>query len=165
MWVITGLWVATAAATFGFAFWSDRKTKERLAWEAEHPYPQVEPPRVPESYRYVEREELDQAAHKQIETLHEIAFKKPQTTDLDPAFGDLVIAFVEVVEDGKTVQDCFIGRVLWPRNTYVRALVRFSPKHQAHGVSKRDVIDIPREAIASVVHVTAPALPEPAPQA
>jgi hypothetical protein len=165
MWVITGLWVATAAATFGFAFWSDRKTKERLAWEAEHPYPQVEPPRVPESYRYVEREELDQAAHTQVEKLHEIVFKKPQAPDVDPAFGDVVIAFVEVVEDGELVQDCFVGRVLWPRDTYVRAFVRVRPKYRAHGVSRGDVIDIPREAIASVVHVTAPALSEPAPQA
>lgn len=161
-WVLAGVWVTTVAGILGFGFWAHRRITQRETWEAEHPYPQVEPPQVPEHYRYVERDALDAAANKQVGELHEVAFKQPPAPDFEPAIGDIVIAFVELEHDGKRVQDCLVARVLWPRETYVRALVFVEPQQQAqHGVGKRELIDIPREAIASVVHVTAPALPEP----
>ncbi|WP_146662918.1 hypothetical protein [Enhygromyxa salina] len=78
-------------------------------------------------------------------------YKRPPAGDLNPQIGDLVVAYVEV-DNGK--QDRVMARVLWPRATCVRARLHGMPKQDNAGSGLgRGFVDIPRSAIAGVVHI------------
>jgi hypothetical protein len=162
-WVLYGMLVAMALApaiAFAGMYWADRHHERREAWAAEHPHEQVEPPRVPEHYRYVDRDVLEPSDHAALDQMHA---RRPAAPDHDPAIGDLVITFVDLVVDGEPVRDWIVARVVWPRDTYVRARVGPTGSAAAGLISARDIIDVPRETIASAVHLTGPAMPEPDP--
>jgi hypothetical protein len=75
-----------------------------------------------------------------------------------------VITFVDLDVDGEQVRDWIVARVVWPRDTYVRARVGSIGNAAAGLFSARGTIDVPRQTIASVVHLTGPALAEPDPR-
>jgi hypothetical protein len=149
-WVLVGMLavmaIAPAIAVVGM-YLAERHHEHSEAWEAEHPHEQVEPPRIPEHYQHVERAALEPLDREVLDVIHT---KRDAAPDHDPAVGDLVITFVDLVVDG----------VVWPRETYVRALVGPMGTAAAKLVSEGDTIDVPRETIASVVHLTGPA-PDP----
>ena len=163
-WVLYAMLVAvTLAPAIAFAgiYWADLHHERRQAWAAEHPHEQVEPPHVPEHYRYVDRDVLEPSDRAVLDQIHA---KRPAAPDHDPAIGDLVITFVDLDVDGERVRDWIVARVVWPRDTYVRARVGSMGSAAGGLLSARDIIDVPRETIASVVHLTGPALPEPDPR-
>jgi hypothetical protein len=161
-WVLVGmLAVITLAPVIAVAgmYWAHRHNEDRQAWQAEHPHEQVEPPRVPEHYQHVDRDSLEPSDREALDAIHTDLEAAP---DHDPAIGDLVTTFVDLVVDGEQVRDWIGARVVWPRETYVRARVGPMGTTAAKLVSEGDSIDVPRETIASVVHLTGPApAPEP----
>ena len=128
----------------------EQKAKEKK--DAEPTYPEVEPPSVPEDYRYINRDELDDRCRADLQALFEKQFKRPPADDFDPQTGDVVTAYVEHVSDGQGRQT---ARVLWPRGSYVRARL-YGLRPGQDGARPRVTVDIPRSAIAGVLHMTAP---------
>lgn len=73
---------------------------------------------------------------------------------LDPKPGDLVTAYIIRDREGHPTQDRLTARVLWPRETYVRARI-FGIRPKPNGVRPRVIVDVPRQAIAGVINITA----------
>ncbi len=137
-WVI-GLSVSIGGLSLlGLALWAERHRATREAREAEVPYAEVEPPRTPSGFRYVDAEESGRNIHEGNEG-------RPS----DPQVGDLVTACVVDKTDAEERSDRLVARVVWPRETYVRArLVSSRPG----GLS--EVVDIPRAAIITSRRLT-----------
>jgi hypothetical protein len=162
-WVFVGMFAAMslgAVLAIAGIYWAEHVQARREAWAAEHPHEQVEPPCVPEQYQHVDRDRLDESDREVLDEIHK---KREAAPDHDPAIGDLVTTFVDLVDNGQRVRDWVVARVVWPRETYVRARVVATGRAAAGLVSAQDTVDVPRETIATVIHLTGPApvLPKP----
>lgn len=146
--------VVIAPAVVGVLMWRVEQKFEAKK-DAEPTYPEVEPPTIPEGYRYVDRDELDDRCRADLQTLFQKLFKRPPTDDRDPQTGDVITAYVEHGNDGESTRNRQVARVLWPRGSYVRArLYGLAPGPD--GIRPRVVVDVPRSSIAAVLQMTAP---------
>ncbi len=159
LWIL-GLSAAVAAvAPLALMGWMAHATGECEAYEAAHPYQDIEPRQVPAHYRYIDSDALDEGCREDVESLHRNVFQCPPSMGLEPQVGDAVTCYVEVTtDDGKMVQDRITARVAWPQETYVRArLFRKATPDKDGKLRRPGFVDIPRSAIAGVAHLTAAA--------
>lgn len=161
---IAAIFVAGLGA-IGLVLVAERRQAQRVEWAAAHPHEQVEPPTVPTEYQFINRDGLAQLDRDVLDQIHTREWEQPPASDHEPTIGDVVLTFVDVDVDGERVHAWVAARVVWPRETYVRAQV--FARHEALGerVIDRSQVDIPREAIASVLHLTGLPPTEPAPAA
>ena len=159
IWVTWGSLAVLAIGAVGSMLLADRMKTKREEHEALHPFPEVEPPRIPKTYRYIDRSELSDACRDDLASLHESVLRREPVDESEARIGDFITAYVEVMKDGKPIVERVTARVLWPRETYVRARV-FGMGSAKGPPGTRPSIDVPRSAIAGVGLFTTPALRE-----
>lgn len=144
--IFVGLGLGMLGAVAGGLIWAHRRAAAREKWEAAHPYPEVEKPAVPRRFRFVDVDELDAERLKKIDEIFAEKYGRPRAGENDPQVGDIVAAHIVYAksENGGLVQAPVLARVLWPRMTYVRALML---------PAKTRVLDIPRTALAGAIRV------------
>lgn len=156
-WILGGSFAGLAAlgvAFIGLALYAERCKERREQWAVAHPHEQVEPPTLPTAYRFVERDAVASEQLAELDRLYQGELEQVPALDDEPAIGDFAAAVTEVFTDGKRVRAWVATRVEWPRETYVRARVIAWHSALDQCVSHGEQIDIPREAIVSVMHWT-----------
>ena len=144
--IIWALTLGMGTLAVGALIWGSRRAVAREEWETAHPYPEVEKPKLPLRFRFVNADELETERFEEIDERFAREYGRPRAGENDPQVGDVVATHIVYAraEDGGLVRAPVSARVLWPRETYVRALML---------PGRTRVLDIPRTAIAGTARL------------
>ena len=145
--IVMSIMLGGCALAVGGVLWAVRRGAKRDAWEAAHPYVDVEPAQQPGHYRFIDAEELGAEELRAVDEYFARTYGRPGAGDSDPQVGDVVSAYVLWQPDGELVRERVAARVLWPRDTYVRGRL-------LHSDGGAVVLDVPRSCVAGILHLT-----------